>query len=136
MKNEVNWIKCKTCHQIYIRETKCYLKNRVNEDESYVKNKNITHYADIMHQQSGSYSNGYIASINSKSNWNTGQETGCDSGTGSGGYRRESIRKSANNKVVTTCDLLCFAFQCAREMQYLAHRKVGHNFCPNIYILF
>jgi FMS-like tyrosine kinase 1 len=100
--------------------------------------KESVRYADIMHQQSGSYSNGYIASTNSNGNCNTGQETGCDSGsgsgTGSGGYRGESIRKSAKNKVVTTCDLLCFAFQCARGMQYLAHRKVSLVFCPNNYI--
>jgi FMS-like tyrosine kinase 1 len=59
-------------------------------------------------------------------NSTSAHNTGCDSvsGTGSGGYRGESIRKTAKDKVVTTCDLLCFAFQCARGMQYLSHRKV------------
>jgi serine/threonine protein kinase len=100
--------------------------------------KESVRYADIMHQQSGSYSNDYIASINSNGNCNTSPETGCDSGSGSGsgsgGHRGESTRKSTKNKVVTTCDLLCFAFQCARGMQYLAHRKVSLVFCPNNYI--
>lgn len=89
--------------------------------------KESVRYADILHnQQSGSYSNGYITSVNS--NGATTQDTGQDSssGTNSGGYRGESAHKKTKDKVVTTCDLLCFAFQCARGMQYLAHRKV----CP------
>ncbi|CAG2173059.1 unnamed protein product, partial [Oppiella nova] len=83
---------------------------------------------DILHNQhSGSYTNGYITSVNS--NGNTGQETGQDSSSanGSGGYRGESVHKRNKDKVVTTCDLLCFAFQCARGMQYLAHRKLIHR---------
>ncbi|CAG2106712.1 unnamed protein product, partial [Medioppia subpectinata] len=62
-------------------------------------------YADIMHNQqtSGSYTNGYITTINS-----AGQETGQDSSSanGSGGYRGESIHKRNKDKLVTTCDLL------------------------------
>ena len=87
--------------------------------------KESVRYADILHnQQSGSYSNGYIASVNS--NGNTDSNTGQDSSSanGSAGYRGESVHKRKKDKVVTTCDLLCFAFQCARGMQYLAHRKV------------
>ncbi|CAG2114601.1 unnamed protein product [Medioppia subpectinata] len=86
--------------------------------------KESVRYADIMHNQqsSGSYTNGYITTINS-----AGQETGQDSSSANGsagGYRGESIHKRNKDKLVTTCDLLCFAFQCARGMQYLAHRKV------------
>ena len=90
--------------------------------------KETVRYADILHnQQSGSYSNGYITSVNS--NGTTTQDTsGRDStsGNNSFGYLRsgESCNKKTKDKVVTTCDLLCFAFQCARGMQYLAHRKV------------
>ncbi|GBN99088.1 Vascular endothelial growth factor receptor 3, partial [Araneus ventricosus] len=32
-----------------------------------------------------------------------------------------------NNFFITTCDLLCFAFQCARGMEYLASRKLIHR---------
>ena len=54
-----------------------------------------------------------------------------DSGSGSGSEYTESIYigykgdvKKSNDKVVTTCELLCYAFQCARGMQYLERRKV------------
>ena len=87
--------------------------------------KETVRYADILHnQQSDSYSNGYIASVNSNGNTETGQDS--NSANGSCGYRGEGHHKRNKDKVVTTCDLLCFAFQCARGMQYLSHRKV----CP------
>ncbi|XP_035226687.1 vascular endothelial growth factor receptor 3-like [Stegodyphus dumicola] len=35
--------------------------------------------------------------------------------------------ESAKNHFITTCDLLCFAFQCARGMEYLASRKLIHR---------
>jgi len=85
-----------------------------------ITKKDTVRYADIMHQQSESCTNGYI---NTSSN--TGQETGCDSASGTGsGYKGVSIRKTAKNNVLTTSDLLSFAFQCALGMQYLANRKV------------
>ncbi|GFV19018.1 vascular endothelial growth factor receptor 3 [Trichonephila clavipes] len=34
---------------------------------------------------------------------------------------------SPKNFFITTCDLLCFAFQCARGMEYLASRKLIHR---------
>ncbi|XP_054166017.1 vascular endothelial growth factor receptor 1-like [Oppia nitens] len=88
--------------------------------------KESVRYADIMHnQQTGSYTNGYITSVSS-SNQETGHDSSSANGS-SGGYRGESIHKRNKDKIVTTCDLLCYAFQCARGMQYLAHRKLIHR---------
>jgi hypothetical protein len=49
MKNGVYFIKFKTFHQLHIGETKRYLKNRVNEHKSYVKNKSVTIWPIAQH---------------------------------------------------------------------------------------
>ncbi|CAG2168317.1 unnamed protein product [Oppiella nova] len=70
--------------------------------------KESVRYADILHNQhSGSYTNGYITSVNS--NGNTGQETGQDSSSanGSGVYRRNGRSLSSHlwlSCVKTSCN--------------------------------
>ncbi|GFT25730.1 vascular endothelial growth factor receptor 3 [Nephila pilipes] len=86
-------------------------------------------YADLAHQQvtndSGTgisvFTNPSGSSVSERYLRNSVQAPTPNDGS-------ESWNEEApKNFFITTCDLLCFAFQCARGMEYLASRKLIHR---------
>lgn len=84
--------------------------------------KNSVRYADLLHKQNSIMSNDSITTATNQDGYVVDSETGSGSSTFNG-YRGEPVKRN-KDILVTTSDLLCFAFQSARGMQYLASRKV------------
>lgn len=86
---------------------------------------NAVRYVELSHDNSNSNSNQQIQfeTVNSN-NQTTNDDINSNNSTGlSSSYRAESTRNNeANKRIVTTCDLICYAFQVARGMEYLASR--------------
>ena len=70
------------------------------------------------------------ASNNKNSNIGNGQPSGKRSST-SNRFQRQwsSISQRRQGRTVTTSDLICWAFQCSRGMDYLTMRKVCNDYC-------
>lgn len=94
-------------------------------------------YIDLLHQNDSNGSNPNNNNNNDYINTNGATVGSCESPTiayynhnyvGSTWRRRgsQNCRNSgrSNRPVVTTSDLICYSFQCARGMEYLTSRKV------------
>ena len=100
----------------------------------YLKNGGAIRYVDLLHQSSIESTNDYINT--SGSNGSVPHKISDTSllayyNHSYVGCRTLSKKKLVGNnsqyqkaQVVTTSDLLCYAFQCARGMEYLTYRKV------------
>ncbi|XP_054724106.1 vascular endothelial growth factor receptor 1-like [Uloborus diversus] len=86
------------------------------------------HYADIAHPQMTNDSGTGISVFNSPSGSGISERSSRNSSVMPIGCGSECCNEeSAKNHFITTCDLLCFAFQSARGMEYLASRKLIHR---------
>ncbi|KAG8190869.1 hypothetical protein JTE90_010294 [Oedothorax gibbosus] len=87
----------------------------------------VLNYADLAHQ------------VSTDSGTESSVISGSPTGNANERYLRNSVpasyaggseawhKEATRNVFITTCDLLCFAFQCARGMEYLSSRKFIHR---------
>ncbi|XP_071035506.1 vascular endothelial growth factor receptor 3 [Parasteatoda tepidariorum] len=81
-------------------------------------------YADLAHHQGVNDSGTGISVFTSPSGSTTTSERYLRSAFSLPSSTEDNWNEEAG---ITTCDLLCFAFQCARGMEYLASRKLIHR---------
>ncbi|XP_076338931.1 vascular endothelial growth factor receptor 1-like isoform X1 [Tachypleus tridentatus] len=96
------------------------------ENPTY-KDRSLT-YVKLMHGQTSDFTS-YSKEVNLSASVEFTDANSSDSTVNSGYIGRNSVKEKGKNSdvFVSTCDLLCWAFQVSRGMEYLESRKLIHR---------